>query len=556
MDTNEHESELEETALSIWIPRHCLVNSPGVSGRAGIDRPHSCGFVSIRGETAWFRLNWLEFNLKKNENQNQRRKTPGTAVNPSNPANDETSAIAGPGRQAGAGRFTLERLLGQGAMGTVWLAEDARLKEKVALKFVPPAVRHDQAALDGLRREAQRSHRLAHPNIIRIHDFNEPPGEEPFISMEFVEGKTLSELRWSEPQKCLSWEKLLPLVKHLCDALVYAHGEGVVHRDLKPANLMLDAKGRLKLADFGLAMVIHESLGRASGHVALGGTPAYMSPQQVAGEAPAPADDVYSLGATLYELLASHPPFFRGDIPYQTLNEPPPPIRERQSEFGIHNPVPPQVAETIMACLEKDPGRRPQRVGEVWGRLEGQPARRGAGLEPAHRKIGVYAGAGALLALVVAVVVLALRHRSETETAPNRNPEQPPSTAATTTNGNQQALLSEDFENFGPPGESKIWDWKKKLVSSPESGSAGKAIVAEDGNHYLQLVNNEQGDRLITSPRLPLPENWAEVLVTFRVRTRNLEASKSHDFSGAKVGLDWLRQEGGARFRIWAAVRR
>lgn len=464
-------------------------------------------------------------------------------MNPPNPANDETVAFTGSGREVGQGRFILERHLGQGAMGTVWLAADERLKEKVALKFVPPAIRSDPVALEALRREAQRSHRLTHPNILRVHDFHEPPGGEPFISMEFVEGKTLSELRWAAPQKCLSWESLRPVVKQLCDALDYAHGEGVAHRDLKPANLLLDTKGRLKLADFGLAAALQDSLGRTS--VTPGGTPAYMSPQQLAGKTPVPTDDIYALGVTLYELLASHPPFFRGDIGYQAVNEAPPSIHERQAEFGVHNPIPPQVAETIMACLDKDPGRRPQSAGEAWGGLEGQPARHGAGLGPARRKIGVYAGIAALLALVSTVVVLALRHRSETEAAPMGNAAKTHTTAATTTNGNRRVLLEEDFENFGPPEDSKTWYWRATLESLPESEkSAGKAIVAEGGNQYLQLSNEKRGDRLITARRVQLPENWAEVIVYFRVRTRNLDASKSYEASGAKVGLDWFHRDG------------
>jgi hypothetical protein len=290
-------------------------------------------------------------------------------MNSSNAAGDKTQPLAGPGRKVGQGRFTLERLLGQGAMGEVWLAFDERLQERVALKFVPPGVQRDPSALEALRREAQRSHRLTHPNIIRIHDFHEPPDEAPFISMEFVEGKTLSELRWSEPQKCLSWEKLQPLARQLCEGLEYAHGEGVVHRDLKPANLMVDAKGRLKLADFGLATVINESLSRASGQVVLGGTPAYMSPQQLTGKTPTVADDIYSLGVTLYELLASHPPFYLGDISFQTVNEAPPSMKARQTEFRISNPLPATVEQTVMACLEKDAALRPATVRSIGERL-------------------------------------------------------------------------------------------------------------------------------------------------------------------------------------------
>jgi serine/threonine protein kinase len=462
-------------------------------------------------------------------------------MNPPDPANDETVAFMGSGRKAGQGRFTLERPLGQGAMGTVWLAADERLKEKVALKFVPPAIRSDPVALDALRREAQRSHRLTHPNILRVHDFHEPPGEEPFISMEFVEGKTLSELRWAAPQKCLSWESLEPVVKQLCDALDYAHGEGVVHRDLKPANLLLDAKGRLKLADFGLAAALQDSLSRTS--ATPGGTPAYMSPQQLAGKAPAPTDDLYALGVTLYELLASHPPFFRGDIGYQAVNEAPPPIHERQAEFGIHNPVPSQVAETIMACLEKDPGRRPQSAGEVWDRLGAEAARHKPKSKAPHRKIGIAVGIGALAVLVAAVLVLKRDEAAETQ---RTGAEKLAATAVTPAapGPQQQVLLSEDFENFGPPEDSKTWDWKARISGRSWTSLAGKSIVEDGGNHYLQMVSTNEGDRTIIA-RIQLPENWAKVIVTFRVRTRNLIASKSYEPSGAKMGFGWFNLEGG-----------
>ncbi|HYV29447.1 MAG TPA: serine/threonine-protein kinase, partial [Candidatus Eisenbacteria bacterium] len=163
-----------------------------------------------------------------------------------------TSAKAA-GDKLGAGRYTLIRVLGQGGMGVVWLAHDARLNEDVAVKLLPPNVRHDAAALDDLRRETARSHKLTHTNIIRLHDFVEPPGEEPFISMELVDGKNLTSIRLEHEARVLPWVFLAPLVKQLCEALEYAHEEKVIHRDLKPANLMLDLKGRLKLADFGIA---------------------------------------------------------------------------------------------------------------------------------------------------------------------------------------------------------------------------------------------------------------------------------------------------------------
>src|SRR5262249_48354725 len=118
--------------------------------------------------------------------------------------------------------------------------------------------------------------------------------------------------RLQQADQVLAWEQLAPLVHQLCAALAYAHGENVIHRDLKPANVMLDSKGRVKLADFGIAAVVSDSASRMS-KLGTSGTLPYMSPQQLEGNRPSVADDIYALGATLYELLTSQPPFYTGD---------------------------------------------------------------------------------------------------------------------------------------------------------------------------------------------------------------------------------------------------
>ena len=276
------------------------------------------------------------------------------------------------GSMVGPGRFTLIKELGRGGMGVVWLAQDTRLDEQVALKFLPPEVAADPVALNDLRRETARSHRLTHPNIIRLHDFHQQPDGIAFISMEYVDGMTLSGWRLQQPKQVFGWEQLAPLVQQLCAALEYAHSEGVIHRDLKPANVMLDQKGRVKLADFGIAAVVSDSASRVSVRSRTGGTLPYMSPQQVAGEEPRAADDLYALGATLYELLSGRPPFYRGDITHQVLNVAARPLPERMLEVGIDNPVPGDVAALILACLAKEPTQRPQSARAVaeWVGLE------------------------------------------------------------------------------------------------------------------------------------------------------------------------------------------
>lgn len=280
------------------------------------------------------------------------------------------------GQKVGPGRFTLLKELGRGGMGVVWLAHDTHLDEPVALKFLLPEIAADPVALNDLRKETVRSHRLTHPNIVRIHDFHQPPEGLSFISMEYVEGQTLSGWRLQQPGQVLSWEQLAPLVAQLCAALEYAHGEGVIHRDLKPANVMLDSRGRVKLADFGIAAVMTDSMSRMSQRSSTGGTLAYMSPQQLAGKMPSVADDVYALGATIYELLTGKPPFFTGDLTHQILNVPATPVSDRALELGVDNPVPPDVGALLMACLAKQPEQRPASSAAVaaWVGLVAQPA--------------------------------------------------------------------------------------------------------------------------------------------------------------------------------------
>ena len=316
------------------------------------------------------------------------------------------------GTTVGPGRFTLIRELGRGGMGVVWLAQDISLGEQVALKFLPPEVCHDPVALNDLRRETVRSHRLTHTNIIRIHDFQQQPDGIAFISMEYVDGQTLSGWRLQQPRQVFTWEQLAPLVHQLCAALDYAHGEGVIHRDIKPANVMLDSRGRVKLADFGIAAVLSDSASRVSGRSSTGGTLAYMSPQQLSGKMPSVADDVYALGATLYELLTGRPPFFSGDLPHQILNVPAQPLSERLLDLGVDNPVPPEVAALVMACLAKEPGQRPQSASAV-AEWIGVAANQLIAQEPTaavesqdraldgHRSSGLWAGGAIFLAALL-----------------------------------------------------------------------------------------------------------------------------------------------------------
>ncbi|MDB6113512.1 MAG: Serine/threonine-protein kinase PknB [Lacunisphaera sp.] len=268
------------------------------------------------------------------------------------------------------GRFTLKKMLGRGGMGVVWLAVDDKLEREVALKFLPEVMKSDRPAMEELKKETRRALDLTHSNIVRFYDFVENESTAA-ISMEFISGDTLSGRRLGQPGQFYEPPALRRWVRQLCEALAYAHERGtVVHRDLKPANLMVDAHGDIKVTDFGIARSISDSVSRISAQAGTSGTPAYMSPQQMMGERPHPTDDIYSLGATLYELLTSKPPFYSGNIPAQVQSKVPLSIAARRKELGVAGaPIPPEWEATIAACLSKDVAKRPQSVREFAQRI-------------------------------------------------------------------------------------------------------------------------------------------------------------------------------------------
>lgn len=271
-------------------------------------------------------------------------------------------------------RYTLTKILGRGGMGVVWLARDEKLDRDVALKFLPELVALDERAVDDLKRETRRALDLTHPHIVRIYDFVDDASSAA-IAMEWVDGPSLSILAMEHEDRIYPIEIILPWVEQLCEALSYAHARAkVVHRDLKPANLMIDAEDMLKIADFGISATLTDSTTRVSKQAGSSGSPPYMSPQQMLGKPTAVTDDVYALGATLYELLTGKPPFYTGRIDLQVMQETPPSIAERRTELNVRNTniVPSEWEETIAACLAKEPGDRPQSAGEVWERLNGK----------------------------------------------------------------------------------------------------------------------------------------------------------------------------------------
>jgi serine/threonine protein kinase len=266
-------------------------------------------------------------------------------------------------------RFTLQKVLGRGRMGIVWSARDDRLERLVALKLVPEEIYFDPSAREDLKWETRKSFLLTHPNIVRIFNFIEDE-RIAAICMEYVDGTTLSYARIHKRSKCFDISELTPWLTSLCDALAYAHDSvGLIHRDLKPANMMVNSRSELKITDFGIAGRLRDSISRESVRTS-SETMNYMSPQQMLGEDPSPSDDIYALGASLYEMLSSKPPFYSGDVASQVREVIAPTISQRRVTLGIAGaPIPKHWEETIAACLAKQCERRPRSAAEVARRL-------------------------------------------------------------------------------------------------------------------------------------------------------------------------------------------
>ncbi len=257
--------------------------------------------------------------------------------------------------------FRILKLLGRGGMGTVYLAEDTRLKRRVALKFLAEALLVDDQDRERFVREARLAAGLNHPAICTVHDI-ETVGNQTFIVMEYVEGRSLSE--WNR-DTTTSWEQALEIITQAAAGLEEAHLCGIVHRDIKPGNIMVTRTGKVKILDFGIARKSDQTRITRAGTTL--GSPAYMSPEQLRGEEATEQADMWGLGTVLYELLTGRPPF-RGDhyaaVMYSVLNEDFVPVTETGTR------IPPRLDDILHRALDKDPRDRIQSCGEFLKELD------------------------------------------------------------------------------------------------------------------------------------------------------------------------------------------
>lgn len=268
-----------------------------------------------------------------------------------------------------AGRFRIEREIGTGGMGTVYLATHLGLERAVAVKIIKRELLSDTDVADRFLREARTMAKLRHPHAAMIFDAGSLPDGRHFIVMELVEGETLSQALAREGR--FAFSRAVQIATQVCDVLQEAHYLGIIHRDLKPSNIMLSDRGVCVL-DFGVAKVLASTAESTSTHASTGsgqlvGTPRYMSPEQCLGQRVGARSDLYSLGVLLYEMLAGRPPFVdpvqSALLVKQATATPPPLPRLRQN-------VPRSLALAVHTLLAKRPENRPRTAAAAKALLE------------------------------------------------------------------------------------------------------------------------------------------------------------------------------------------
>jgi predicted Ser/Thr protein kinase len=293
-----------------------------------------------------------------------------------------------------AGRFRIEREIGTGGMGAVYLATHLDLERPVAVKIIRPEFAADADVSDRFLREARTMAKLRHPNAAMIFDAGNLPDGRHFIVMEFVEGETLSQALAREGR--FSFTNAIDIATQICDVLEEAHRLGIVHRDLKPSNILLGKRGVCVL-DFGVAKVLASSAESTATHASTGsgqliGTPRYMSPEQCLGQRVGARSDLYSLGVLLYEMLAGRPPFvdpLQSALLVKQATAPAPPLPRLRQD------IPRSLALAVHSLLAKRPEDRPRTAAMAKMLLERSLVRPEGPVAPADPMSSMVAAADA-----------------------------------------------------------------------------------------------------------------------------------------------------------------
>ncbi|MCK4373086.1 MAG: protein kinase, partial [candidate division Zixibacteria bacterium] len=346
-----------------------------------------------------------------------------------------------------------------GGMGEVYLAEDTKLDRKVALKFLPSHLCEDEDCRARFKREAQAAAKLNHPNIIHVYEVSEFQGR-PFFAMEHVEGQSLKEvIRGGD----LSLDRIVDLAIQICEGLSKAHQSGIIHRDVKPSNIVIDADGRPKLLDFGLAAV--QGIKHITKTGSTLGTVGYMSPEQIQAKEVDHRSDLFSFGVVLYELTTGHAPF-KGETEATTLNsvlnDKPEPLSRFKS--GVSD----DLQRIVTKLLEKDPSLRYQSAAGVVSDLKRLTVGTGVVSEkPRKDWWNRYVVPGALLVLVVLVAFWYLQFQPDGD------------------DDGIKSLVVLPFENLGAEGDEYFADGMTDEITARLAGFGGLRVISRTSAvHY------------------------------------------------------------------------
>jgi serine/threonine-protein kinase len=266
------------------------------------------------------------------------------------------------------GNYRVDSLLGKGAMGEVYLGEHPQIGRKVAIKVLVASLSADQNMADRFMSEARAVNAINHPNVIQIFDFGQLPDGRLYFTMEFLDGRELTELL--KDRAPLNLGQTLELLRQMAASLDAAHAKGIVHRDLKPDNVFVmegPAGPVVKILDFGIAKLLEPGMGShtktSTGMIM--GTPMYMSPEQAAGDVNriSPRTDIYALAVIVYQMLSGHLPLQAPSVAQllaMQITEPPRPLQE------VTEGLPEAVCDTVSRSLAKEPDERHQSAGEFY----------------------------------------------------------------------------------------------------------------------------------------------------------------------------------------------
>ena len=410
-----------------------------------------------------------------------------------------------------AGRFRIEREIGTGGMGTVYLATHLGLERPVAVKIIKREFAGDADVADRFLREARTMAKLHHPHAAMIFDAGNLPDGRHFIVMEFVEGETLSQVLAREGR--FSAQRAVDIATQICDVLEEAHRLGIIHRDLKPSNILIGKRGVCVL-DFGVAKVLASSAESTATHASTGsgqlvGTPRYMSPEQCLGQRVGARSDLYSLGVLLYEMLAGRPPFvdpLQSALLVKQATAPAPPLPKLRQD--IARPL----ALAVHTLLAKRPEDRPRTAASAKALLERslvRPERTLPDIEPMSSMVaaaspgrGILFRVGAPLVLVTTFgVLLAWGYTGEGAPAPRLLKEASPVNTAqlqlTPVSWRNEAPVAskpvESQPSAPPVVEQLSLDQARKVANKFATGTVGSvAIVDTDNGPAIVAVNHQR----------------------------------------------------------------